>query len=94
MGQSSQRRTSDDHDRTRRSLDKARQNPALQQLLDRSRKDAAERYLADSLLSISEVAHEIGYSEPAAFNRAFRRWHHQTPQAFRCAAAHFRSTAI
>jgi AraC-like DNA-binding protein len=67
---------------------------SYQELLDLSRKDAAERYLAESPLSISEVAHLLGYSEPAAFNRAFRRWHHQTPQAFRRAAAHFRSTPI
>ena len=54
-----------------------------QQLLDLARKDAAERYLTDSLLSIAEVAYLLGYSEPAAFNRAFRRWHTETPQAFR-----------
>jgi AraC-like DNA-binding protein len=56
---------------------------SYQRLLDLSRKDAAERYLAELPLSISAVAYLLGYSEPAAFNRAFRRWHHQTPQAFR-----------
>lgn len=56
-----------------------------QQLLDLARKDAAERYLTDSPLSIGEVAYLLGYSEPAAFNRAFRRWHQETPQAFRLA---------
>jgi AraC-like DNA-binding protein len=25
----------------------------------------------------------LGYSEPAAFNRAFARWHNETPRAFR-----------
>jgi AraC-like DNA-binding protein len=54
-----------------------------QQLLDLARKDTAERYLTDSPLSIGEVAYLLGYSEPAAFNRAFRRWHKETPQAFR-----------
>jgi AraC-like DNA-binding protein len=29
------------------------------------------------------VAYLLGYSEPAAFNRAFRCWHHETPQSFR-----------
>jgi len=57
------------------------------QLLDRSRRDAAERYLTDSLLSIAEVAYLLGYSEPAAFNRAFKRWRHETPRAFRLASA-------
>jgi len=56
---------------------------SYQQLLDLARRDAAERYLADSALSIGEVGYLLGYSEPAAFNRAFRRWHHETPQAFR-----------
>jgi AraC-like DNA-binding protein len=56
---------------------------SYQQLLDVVRKDAAGRYLAESPLAISEVAYLLGYSEPAAFNRAFRRWHHETPQAFR-----------
>lgn len=56
---------------------------SYQQLLDLARRDAAERYLSDSPLSIGEVAYLLGYSEPAAFTRAFRRWHHETPQAFR-----------
>jgi AraC-like DNA-binding protein len=53
------------------------------QLLDGARKDAAERYLAESQLSIGEVAYLLGYSEPSAFHRAFRRWHDQAPRAFR-----------
>jgi AraC-like DNA-binding protein len=53
------------------------------QLLDQVRKDAAERHLCDGHLSIGEIAYLLGYSEPAAFNRAFRRWHDETPQAFR-----------
>jgi AraC-like DNA-binding protein len=53
------------------------------QLLDQVRKEAAERYLTDSLLSISEIAYLLGYSEPAPFNRAFKRWCHETPLGFR-----------
>jgi AraC-like DNA-binding protein len=53
------------------------------QLLELVRKDAAERYLTDSSLTVGAVAYLLGYSEPAAFNRAFRRWHKETPQAFR-----------
>jgi AraC-like DNA-binding protein len=56
---------------------------SYQQLLDLARKAAAERYLSDSPLSIGEVAYLLGYSEPAAFTRAFRRWNDETPQAFR-----------
>jgi AraC-like DNA-binding protein len=53
------------------------------QLLDQVRKEAAERYLCDAPLSIAEIAYLLGYSEPAAFNRAFKRWHDESPQAFR-----------
>lgn len=48
------------------------------QLLDQVRKEAAERYLSDSPLSITEIAYLLSYSEPAVFNRAFRRWYEQT----------------
>jgi AraC-like DNA-binding protein len=58
------------------------------ELLDLARKDAAERYLTDSPLSIGEIAYLLGYSEPAAFNRAFRRWHKEPPQAFRLRLRH------
>jgi AraC-like DNA-binding protein len=53
------------------------------QLIDLARKDAAERYLATSSFAVGEIAYLLGYSEAAAFNRAFRRWHELTPQAFR-----------
>jgi AraC-like DNA-binding protein len=52
-------------------------------LLDVARKEEAERYLSDSRFSVGEVAYLLGYSEPAAFNRAFRRWRNERPQAFR-----------
>jgi AraC-like DNA-binding protein len=54
-----------------------------QELVDATRKEAAERYLADSPLPIAEVAYLLGYSEPAAFHRAFQRWNGETPRAFR-----------
>ena len=47
-------------------------------LADR-RVDLARRYLADPALSISEVAFLLGFSEPSAFHRAFRRWTGTTP---------------
>jgi AraC-like DNA-binding protein len=47
------------------------------------RKEAAEVFLDNPQLSISEVAYLVGFSEPGAFHRAFRRWHNSTPQQFR-----------
>ena len=54
-----------------------------QELLDATRREAAQRQLEDSTLSINELSYLLGYSEPAAFHRAFRRWFGVTPQAFR-----------
>jgi AraC-like DNA-binding protein len=53
------------------------------ELLDQSRCEAAERHLADSSLSIAEVSWLVGYSEPSAFHRAFKRWRGVSPQSFR-----------
>jgi AraC-like DNA-binding protein len=56
---------------------------SYQELLDAVRRETAEKVMADASLSISEIAYLVGYSEPAAFHRAFRRWTGATPQAFR-----------
>lgn len=50
---------------------------------DDVRRAAAERLLADASLSVGEVGYLLGFSEPSAFHRAFRRWHDLTPAAFR-----------
>ena len=54
-----------------------------QDILDATRSEVAGQYLIDRTLSVSEVAYLLGYSEPAAFHRAFKRWHGSTPQEFR-----------
>jgi len=56
-----------------------------QDVLDSIRREAAGQYLSDRALSISEVGYLLGYSEPAAFHRAFKRWHGSTPHEFRLA---------
>jgi AraC-like DNA-binding protein len=45
------------------------------EVLEATRRDAAEQYLAGRVLSIGEIGYLLGYSEPAAFHRAFKRWH-------------------
>jgi AraC-like DNA-binding protein len=52
-------------------------------LVDEARRERAQLLLEDRRLSCSEVAFLLGYAEPAAFFRAFRRWTGETPQAWR-----------
>jgi AraC-like DNA-binding protein len=52
-------------------------------LLDRHSKRRAEAFLADSAFPVSEIAYRLGYSDPANFVRAFRRWYGRTPSAHR-----------
>jgi len=47
------------------------------------RREMATRYLTDDAIAIAEVAYLLGYSEPSAFHRAFRRWHGVSPAAWR-----------
>jgi AraC-like DNA-binding protein len=56
---------------------------SFQQVLDAARREAAARYLAEPTLATSEIAYLVGYSEPAPFHRAFRRWYATTPETFR-----------
>ena len=46
-------------------------------------REVAERCLAAGAMSIGEIAFLLGYSETAAFHRAFKRWTGSTPRAFR-----------
>ena len=39
-----------------------------------TRRRLAESYLRDPALTLGEIAWLLGYSEPSAFNRAFRQW--------------------
>lgn len=43
----------------------------------------AAQYLADQKISVSEVGFLLGYSEPSAFQKAFRTWYSCTPSEFR-----------
>jgi len=56
-------------------------------LLDQLRHELALRYLADKKIAITEVAFLLGYSEPSAFHRAFKRWTGTTPSQARQRAA-------
>jgi AraC-like DNA-binding protein len=45
----------------------------------------ARRYLTETALTVGEVAERLGYSEPASFVRAFRRWTGTSPESYRTA---------
>lgn len=53
------------------------------ELVDDMRRDLARKYLDDEGLTLKEIAHLLGYSQPSAFNRAWRRWTGGTPQEYR-----------
>jgi AraC-like DNA-binding protein len=61
----------------------ADEGTSFHRLLDDVRREAAERHLDASVLAIGEISFMLGFSEPAAFHRAFKRWHRVTPQTYR-----------
>jgi len=65
----------------RRKLGK--EGTTYQKLLDQTRKELAESYISDSIHSFTEVAYILGFSSPAAFHRAFKRWMGVSPGEYR-----------
>lgn len=65
----------------------AEEGVTFQSLLDQTRKDLAIRYLVKSDLNNQQIAHLVGYRDPNAFQRAFRKWTGMTPQALRADGA-------
>jgi AraC-like DNA-binding protein len=58
----------------------------FQDVLDQTRCELAKRYLLAERLAVGEVAFLLGFSEPSAFHRAFKRWTGQTPVTYRRSA--------
>jgi len=58
-----------------------------QQLKDELRRDLAIEALTHSEQPIVAIAAELGFAEPGAFHRAFRRWTGSRPGAYRLAQA-------
>src|SRR5262249_16896150 len=55
-------------------------------LLDETRARLARSYVSDRRMPLSEVAFLLGFPEPSAFHRAFKRWTETTPSAWRARA--------
>jgi AraC-like DNA-binding protein len=60
-----------------------REGTTFQQLKDQARCDAAKLCLGRTELSINEVALQMGFTDPSAFHRSFKKWTQQTPGQFR-----------
>lgn len=56
---------------------------SYQAIKDRLRLDLARQALARPELSIADITAQLGFAEPAAFNRAFRQWTGTTPARYR-----------
>ena len=54
-------------------------------VLDELRHRLALRYLSGNRVSVNETAYLVGFSEPAAFSRAFKRWTGASPRALHAA---------
>lgn len=54
-----------------------------EQLLDGLRRRLALRLVRDEGLSVKEAAYRLGFSDPAAFSRAFKRWTGTSPGEMR-----------
>lgn len=60
-----------------------REDSNYQTVLDNTRRDLAISYVRDTQLAFSEVTYLLGFSSPAAFYKAFKRWTDETPKHYR-----------
>lgn len=56
---------------------------SFQTLLDDTRRELAEQYLAQPGMTLLETAYLLGFADPSNFYRAFRRWFDATPSEYR-----------
>lgn len=59
---------------------------SFQRVVDDLRRDLAISHLANPTTSAGQVGFLLGFSEPSAFHRAFRRWTGKAPSEFRRSA--------
>ena len=55
----------------------------FRQVLTEVRRELATRHLMERQLPVGEIAFLLGFSEPSAFHRAFKRWTGLAPLAYR-----------
>jgi AraC-like DNA-binding protein len=54
----------------------------FEEILDAKRRSLAIRYLGVERTSVKAAAYRLGFSDPAAFSRAFKRWTGVSPSEF------------
>jgi AraC-like DNA-binding protein len=54
----------------------------FEKVLDELRRKLALHYLNEKKVSVNEIAYLLGFSEPAAFSRAFKRWTGSSPRMY------------
>ena len=59
------------------------EHTSFRRIADDLRAEMAIRYIRETDLSLDEIASTLGFSEPAAFRHAFRRWTKASPSRFR-----------
>lgn len=60
-----------------------REGCTFKSLQDAARLRAAQALLASPDIAIADIAHQIGFDDPAHFTRAFKRWTGDTPSVIR-----------
>jgi len=59
----------------------------FEQVLDELRHKLALEYLNGKNVSVNETAYQLGFSDPAAFSRAFKRWTGASPRAMKAVSS-------
>ncbi len=70
------------------------EDTSYQTIKDECRKRAAFHYMSSPQLSINDVAELMGFDDPSAFFRSFKRWTGMTPGEFRRSDAYRQQLAI
>jgi AraC-like DNA-binding protein len=59
------------------------QGTSFRKVVDELRTQVAVKYLRDTVMTNDDIATAMGFSDPANFRHAFRRWTGKTPGEFR-----------